>query len=364
MAFADKLAGGLRAFPAGDRSLVGVSGGRDSVALLHELTAAGYRRLVVCHLDHGLRGRAAREDARFVERLAVKLGVPVDVGRVDVPALAKAGKLSLETAAREARYQFFAEAARRHRCRTVFLAHHADDQVETFLFNLLRGAGPAGLAAMKTESERIVGRLKLRIVRPMLSIWRTEIDEYVRAQGLKWREDLTNADPAHATRNRLRVEVLPLLEKAMGREVKPALWRTADILGAEGEWLDQLLAKTRPLPAKLSVEFVRNQTRGEQRRTVRAWLQERGATGIGYREVDLVLTLLNTDAAPAKINLPGNKHVRRRTKELFIVQSPVRAARRPQDTDEKSILRSQSLPEPSKKSPASQSNVRAQNKPG
>ena len=314
----DPLAAALRTHPPGDRYLVGVSGGRDSVALLHGLRAAGYRRLVVGHLDHGLRGEASAEDARFVARLAAEWELPFEQGTADVPELARRTRRSVETAAREARYAFFAAAAGRRRCRAVFLAHHADDQVETFLFNLLRGSGPAGLAAMAAEDERTVGRRKLRILRPLLGVWRVEIDAYVRIHGLAWREDATNADPAHATRNRLRAEVIPLLERVMGREVRPALWRAADILQAEKTWLTALLAAEGPLPEKLPAKPLAAQPVGKQRRVLRAWLSARGVAGVGYAEVERVRSLLDADEGPAKVNLPGGCHARRRAGVLFI----------------------------------------------
>src|SRR4051794_14593076 len=128
-------------FPPKRRYLVGVSGGRDSVALLHLLAHSGYRRLIVCHLDHQLRGRSSAADAKFVKTLATKLKLECEIGRTEVAALAKRTKQSLETAGRNARYEFFAGVARRHRCRTLFLGHHADDLAETFLLNLFRGAG-------------------------------------------------------------------------------------------------------------------------------------------------------------------------------------------------------------------------------
>jgi len=186
-AFRRKLEVALKPYSPAERYLVGVSGGRDSVALLHGLVEAGYRRLVVCHLNHELRGEAAEEDARFVSRLAHSRKLPVESGRADVAASARQTKRSIETAAREARYRFFDETATRRRCRTIFLAHHADDQVETFLFNLLRGAGPAGLGAMATDSVRTFGRRKLRILRPLLAVWREEVYAYIRAHGLAWR---------------------------------------------------------------------------------------------------------------------------------------------------------------------------------
>ncbi len=318
MAFTDQLAAALRSSPPEESYLVGVSGGRDSVALLHGLSAAGYRRLVVCHLDHGLRGAASREDARFVQRLADTFGLPLEMGRADVRLMAAQTKSSLETAARVARHAFFAVTAGRLPARAIFLAHHADDQVETFLFNLLRGAGPAGLAAMAAESESVAGPCKLRIVRPLLSVWRSEIDEYVRAQHLEWREDATNADPTHATRNRLRAEVLPLLEKTMGREVKPALWRTADILGEEEAWITGLLAAEGPAPERLPRAALAGQPVAKQRRVVRAWLLAGGVPGVGYREVELTRALLDQATRPAKVNLPGGWHARRRAGVVFL----------------------------------------------
>ena len=314
-----KLALALANFPPAVRCLVGVSGGRDSVALLDGLLAAGFPRLVVCHLDHGLRGRASTGDARFVARLAAARELPLEAGQADVRALAKSQGCSLETAARAARDRFFAVAAGRRRCRTVFLAHHADDQAETFLFNLLRGAGPAGLAGMALDSERRVGRRTLRIVRPLLGVWRAEIDAYLAARDLEWREDATNTNPAYATRNALRHEALPLLERVMGRDVRPALWRTADILGAEDAWLAAMLAEEGSPAPELPVKSLAGQPLARQRRLLRAWLAARGIAGVGYEEVERVRTLLDVAAGgPAKVNLPGGRHARRRGGKLFV----------------------------------------------
>src|SRR5688500_7389193 len=134
--------------PPAEPALIGVSGGRDSVALLHALRARGFEKLVVCHLDHGLRPESA-EDARFVARLGEEHGCEAVIARQDVAARAKRRRQSLETAGREARYGLFAQVARNRDCPRLFLAHHADDQVETLLFNLFRGAAMSGLAAMR-----------------------------------------------------------------------------------------------------------------------------------------------------------------------------------------------------------------------
>jgi tRNA(Ile)-lysidine synthase len=117
----------LRGFPPDGRYLIGVSGGRDSIALLHWLRECGYRKLVVCHLNHQLRGRSSDADARFVKKLAANYNVDLEMGSVDVRALAAKQKISIETAAREARYKFFAQVAKQRRSQTILLGHHADD---------------------------------------------------------------------------------------------------------------------------------------------------------------------------------------------------------------------------------------------
>jgi tRNA(Ile)-lysidine synthase len=213
----------LAQFPADTPHLIGVSGGRDSVALLHALVARGYRRLAVCHLDHGLRPESA-EDARFVAQLAADSCLDAVVERCDVRERAKRRHESLEAAGRHARTEFFARVAAERGVDAAFLAHHADDQVETFLFNLCRGAGSAGMAAM-----RPVTRFNaLWIVRPLLGVWREEIDAYVKHHGITFREDASNADLAF-TRNRLRHEAIPALSAALGRDVRRAIGRAAGL---------------------------------------------------------------------------------------------------------------------------------------
>src|SRR5436190_9136366 len=177
----------LRRFPPGARYLIGVSGGRDSVTLLDALVDLGYKKLIVCHLNHELR-EASDADARFVRKLVATYNktivgqapINLELGSVNVTALAKKKKMSIEVAAREARYSFFAGVAERRRCHTIFLAHHADDLVETFLINLFRGAGPSGLIGMRELTNHRIGRVDLAVVRPFLHVWRREIDEYVK----------------------------------------------------------------------------------------------------------------------------------------------------------------------------------------
>lgn len=300
----------LSRFAPNEPHLVGVSGGRDSVALLHALVHAGYRKLIVCHLDHRLRPDSA-EDAAFVGTLAKTWNLPAEIGCEDVATRAKRNKQSVETAARHARRAFFAKVARLQECPRLFLAHHADDQAETFLFNLFRGAGTTGLGAMRPIAANDNG---LEIARPLLAVWREEIDEYIAAHRLGFREDVSNLDPRF-TRNRLRHEILPALSAAFGRDVRQAVWRAAEIFRDEDEFLSTLPA-VRHTPPELSVRDLRAQPIALQRRVLHRWLKAGQIAEIGFDEVEAVRALL--DGARAKANLPGGWHARRNSGRLFL----------------------------------------------
>ena len=295
------------------RCLIGVSGGRDSVALLHLLHGAGFKKLIVCHLDHALRAESA-EDARFVAALAKRLGLRAVVVRENVAARARRKKQSLETAAREARYAFFARVARAQKCPRLFLAHHADDQAETFLFNLFRGSAAAGLAAMRPLTTRTIGAVTLQIARPLLGMWREEIDAFIAAHHLDFREDASNADPRH-TRNRLRHEIIPAIERALGRDIRRAVWRAAEILRDEDDFL-AAQPELRDLPETLETSALRAQPIALQRRIIHAWLKSQSVADVGFAEVEAVRGLLA--GRLAKVNLPGGLHARRRAGRIFL----------------------------------------------
>jgi len=305
----------LRRFSPAARYLIGVSGGRDSVALLHWLANLDYKKLIVCHLNHQLRGRSSDADARFVEKLAKKYQVDFELGAANVPVLAKKKKMSIETAAREARYSFFAKAAKRHRCRMIFLAHHADDLVETFLLNLIRGAGFTGLVAIRESSTRRIDDVELTIVRPFLPVWRKEIDSYVRKHRLRFREDASNKnlDPL---RNRLRHRGIPFLEKVLGRNIRPTIWRAAAIAVEEESWIDGQLPDSSA--AELSVPQVCALPVALQRRTILKWLRAKDISEVGFDVIERVRSLVDRDAAIAKVNLPRDRHARRRAGKIFI----------------------------------------------
>jgi tRNA(Ile)-lysidine synthase len=305
----------LRKFPSRCRYLIGVSGGRDSVSLLHWLVDLGYHKLIVCHLNHQLRGRSSQADARFVEKLAAKYQTNFEIGSANVRALGKKKKMSIETAAREARYAFFAQVARRRRCHSIFLAHHADDLVETFLSNLIRGAGLTGLSAMRQVTIRRVNDVELTIVRPLLSSWRKEIDSYVREHRLKFREDASNKILA-PLRNRIRHRVIPYLEKTLDRNIRQNIWRTAMIAAEEEKWIEGKLSDS--IDALLSVPKIRALPIALQRRTILKWLRAQNISEVGFELIERVRSLANRDARIAKVNLPENRHARRRAGKIFI----------------------------------------------
>jgi tRNA(Ile)-lysidine synthase len=298
-------------YPRQERYLVGVSGGVDSRVLLHILPMLGLPNLVVCHLNHDLRGAESLEDSRFVHRLTHRLRLPLYTETL--AALPETG--SLEATAREARFQFFARAAQRFSTSSLLLAHHADDQVETFLFNLFRGAGALDNAAIKAESQFTVGTLKLLIRRPLLQVWKHEIYELAAACRLKFREDSSNLS-RQMVRNRVRHDLIPEIEKLMGRPVRRALLRIIELSAEEGNFLRSLVPEMQT-QAELDARELRNLSVAIQRRTIHGWLRHQNIQDFGFEEIEAVRSLL-TQLAIAKINLPRGVFCRRRAGRLFL----------------------------------------------
>ncbi len=300
----------LAAYSPRKKYLIGVSGGRDSMALLHALHAVGYRKLVVCHLNHGLRGASARADSDLARRAALRLGLAFESAKVEAQKCAILQKCSLELAARELRFAFFSQCARKHRCPRLVLAHHADDQIETCLFNFLRGAGAAGLAGIKPVSRRA----GLEIIRPLLGISRDEITAYAKQEKLSWREDASNQSRAH-TRNRLRLAVLPAITKALGSSHRAAILRAAEILREEDAWMESLVP---PVSERLACKSLAAMPEALRRRLVLRWLQKHNVPEAGFQETIRTLSLLNNGSGPARVSLPGNFQARRRAGEIFL----------------------------------------------
>ena len=288
--------------------------------LLDVLTRLEFAKLVVCHLHHGLRGGEAEADEAFVRGLADRYHCDFEHRRVDVAALAEATGDSIETAGRNARRVFFAEVAAARGISRVFLAHHADDQAETVLMNLLRGAGLNGLAAMREVSK---GGPHWQIVRPFLTVTRAEILGHARVHALEWRDDTSNASRSHF-RNRLRHDAIPALSAALGRDARPALVRTALLLAEDDAWMNEQADLTRIAleyqDGKLSVTALRQVPTALTRRILRSWMRRQGVPNVGFDEVEKALVLLGATGRPSSLNLPGAWRLRRRAGLLFLDQ--------------------------------------------
>ena len=218
--------------PPSGEIIVAVSGGADSLCLLHllhRLCGPGKRypelRLHVAHLNHKLRGEASAQDAAVVAQIATAWGLPVTVGELDVPALARQERRSLEDAARTARYRFLREVA----CgQPIAVAHHADDQVETLLLHWLRGGGLAGMVGILPRQQDII--------RPLLEISHAQTIAYCRQHQIVPLEDVSNTDPRFL-RNRIRHELLPLLE-SLNPGIRATLLRNAEVMRVDAEWIE------------------------------------------------------------------------------------------------------------------------------
>ena len=221
--------------PSGITILVAVSGGPDSLALLHALHSLGYR-LHVATLDHMLRGEAGAEDVRFVQGVARALGVPVTAGQVDVPRLMREENLGLEVAARRARYDFLAGVARQLGTEHIAVAHNAGDQAETVLMHLLRGSGVPGLTGMALSGP-VPGHPDRILIRPLLHVTRAEIEAYCSQHDLRPRRDPSNRDTG-LLRNYIRWKTIPHLQ-TVNREIVRALNQLADILAVESDYIER-----------------------------------------------------------------------------------------------------------------------------
>jgi tRNA(Ile)-lysidine synthase len=222
-----------------DSILVAVSGGPDSLALLHVLVAlqefCGISQMAVLHFDHQIRGAASTADQVFVETLAAAFGVPFHAASEDVRAHHRRHRISLEMAARVCRQRFFREALIRSSANAIALGHTANDQAEEVLLRLFRGTGPAGMAGM-------LPRTGDNLIRPLLCVTRKEVLAYLRDQQLTFHEDSSNLDPAHQ-RNAIRHGIFPLLEKHFHPRVVEVLCRHTRLANEEEALWGELLAK-------------------------------------------------------------------------------------------------------------------------
>lgn len=292
---------------SGDRVVVALSGGADSVALtrlLSELAdTASFDVVGVAHLNHQLR-EAADADERFCRTLARRLSLPCLVGRADVTTLASRERISIEEAGHRERYAFFRHASATLQADRIATAHTRDDQAETYLMRLLRGAGPVGLSGIHPRSGDIV--------RPLLDVSKSELREYLAANGQEFREDETNRDVT-VTRNRIRHELIPFLERQFSPSIVDVLVRETKIARYDAEWLeDQAHAAASAIvrytdgAAMLDQARLSKQPVALARRIVKRAVERVAGRSVGFDQVERLLVLVGQGAAsPTEFDLPG-----------------------------------------------------------
>lgn len=321
------LEAGLRRCTALDTHvLVAVSGGADSVSLLRgllQLREPLKLTLRAAHLNHQLRGADADADADWVSALCRRLEIPCDVEFASIREHAEQTRRGLEETARDARYDFLRATATRHECNVVAVAHTADDQAETVLHHILRGTGLTGLRGM--EWSRRLGD-STRLIRPMLAIWRTEVEQFLAELGQDFRQDVTNQDVS-LTRNRLRHELLPRLEQDFNPRVREHLCQLAEQAAgceeatriAADTLLDAALLDHSENVVRLRRDALAQVSRPLAREVfVRLWQRTNWSRqAMAFAHWDRLVDFVQSEQ-PAAIDLPGPVSVRRRANMLVL----------------------------------------------
>ena len=308
---------------SGDKIVVGVSGGADSLALLHilnEIKNIFFLELVVAHVHHGLRGKDADTDAEFVEGICRDWQIPFYIKKVNVKELASKWGLSEEEAGRKVRYDFFEQILKDIKGQKIALAHHRDDQAETILYHLIRGTGLKGLQGMKPVRDG-------KIIRPLLQISRQQIEEYCREKNLKYRVDLTNKDIVY-TRNRIRNLLIPYIQKNFNPNFAESLVRMGDIIREEEEFLsfysNQKFDKWVVVSdgkVEIPIDFFNSSPKAISRRIVRLAVEKlaKSMDDISFVHTEEVLNMALHSPTGSTLDLPGNLKARKDYEALVIL---------------------------------------------
>lgn len=312
----------------GDTVVAACSGGPDSLALVHILKALCLEydiELVVAHVDHMIRGQESADDAIFVHDFCRKYELRCYQTAINVPEFAATGGRSLEEVARELRYAYLRQIAANMGGAKIATGHHRDDQAETVLLNLLRGAGSSGLRGMKAENGGII--------RPLLAISRGEIEEYCRQNGFTPRIDSTNLQEEYL-RNRVRRKLLPLLEQEYNPGIKDALYRTATVIGDENDYIGTVARRLWPkiVSEQDGMFFIHSDKLLEQhcalqREILRLTLEKKQGNlkGISFYHVERLIMLAKNAAVGSITELPGGLMVKKDYNGLKVGWQPVEA---------------------------------------
>jgi tRNA(Ile)-lysidine synthase len=293
-----------------DRVLIAVSGGPDSMALLHVLCDLREElglRLEVAHLQHGIRGEEAREDAQFVAAAADKFKLPFHLKEINLPEIkSNAGKGNMEALAREERYSFFAAVACERNISKVATAHTQDDQAETVLMWFLRGAGRKGMGGMSALSSL---KPRLTVIRPLLNISKAEILQFLKQKQIAHRFDQTNQD-TQLLRNWIRLTLIPQLKERIDSRLPLRLAKQSQILRDEDAVLENLaqveLEKIRSAKG-LQRDLFLKQSKAMQRRILRRWIEVgRGhLRGLDFTHIEELLVLIAEGPPQGRLAIPG-----------------------------------------------------------
>jgi tRNA(Ile)-lysidine synthase len=311
----------------GDRILIGVSGGPDSLALLHSLKTLKEEYnlyLHIAHLDHMIRGEESIKDAKFIERLAREWNIPITIKSYDVKAYQKEKGLSLEDAARQVRYRFFFGLIEKFNINKVAVGHNANDQAETVLMKFLRGAGLKGLSGIYPKQGKIV--------RPLIEISREEIEGYCKEHNLNPRIDKSNLETIYL-RNKVRLNLIPLLVEEYNNNLVSTLNKTADLLREEeiflGEYtienLAQLTINKNNGKLILNAEKLLELNLAIQRRVIREGIKflKGSYQDIYYDHIDLVLDLIKNSETGSRLDLPQGIIVKLNYEEIIFTTEDI-----------------------------------------
>lgn len=316
-------------FECGPRIVAAVSGGADSMAMLailDELKPVLGLKITVAHLNHHIRGRSADEDAAFVARFAGQMRIPVVTGSAYVKKIARREGVSIEMAARKARYRFLGKTMRNTGGSCVVTAHTADDQVENVILRLSRGAGFSGLSGMQWKSEA----MGYPVAKPLLNIYKSALVSFLRNRNIEWREDASNEDTTIA-RNHVRHEIIPSIESTLNPSFKAAVLRSLNIVGEEDRWMDgiaaDLLSQCAGTSAasekpRLSVRCLRELPLPAVRRIIRQWIPASGGEFADFVTIERICRLINARKGTGIIPLAGKKQVVRNYDDLTIEEKP------------------------------------------
>ena len=311
-------------FNLGDAILAGVSGGADSIALVHillKLSPEFNLSLGIAHFDHGLRAVESERDAEFVSSFAHKMNLPFYSEKADVKKYSSQHKLSIEEAGRILRYQFLSRTAREHGFNKIALGHQKEDTAETFLINILRGSGPQGLSSIPPK--------RGIFIRPLINLNRSDIECFIRSESMEHIIDSSNMDPKFL-RNRIRHYLIPFLASEYNPEIVEILNRTAEILRDEQIWLDSLIGtlfeRTRvqsdDANIRLSIPELLKMPIAAARRIIRkSVLEIKGnLNGVGFTHMDAVFELINNNKCEKELDFPGPVRIKREKDILVIIR--------------------------------------------